>query len=109
VSRRNQKGNAEAGISRGSVALRLQARLSAELGRDVALPKRTYAGRRQLERFCISWFAREGLGDEVASIFTMTACLKAEKLKIRWNKAASYWEVQPHEGTPGTMATRGRR
>lgn len=109
MSRRNQKGNAEAGTTGGSVAVRLQARLSAELDRRVALPKRSYAGRRQLERFCISWSAREGLDDEVASIFTMTACLKAEKLKIRWNKAASYWEVQPHEGRPGTMATRGGR
>lgn len=80
---------------RKSVSELLQDRLSAELGRAVARPRRTYAGKRQLECFCLSWSARGGIADEVASIFTMTECVKAAKLKITWQKRASYWEVDP--------------
>lgn len=80
---------------RKTVAELLQARLSELLGRPVPLPARTYAGKRQLENFCLSWSAREGVSSEVASIYTMTECLKAAKLNITWSKAASYWDVSP--------------
>jgi hypothetical protein len=55
-----------------SIAEMLKDRLSNEMGWDVAIPVRTYAGKRQLESFCISWSAREGTKDEVCSIFTMS-------------------------------------
>ena len=80
---------------RKSVAELLQARLSAELGWAVALPKRTYAGKWQLERFCASWAARGGPAREVFSIYTMTECLKASKLKITWNQRSMDWDVEP--------------
>ncbi|WP_404667217.1 hypothetical protein [Roseateles asaccharophilus] len=82
-------------VRRKSIPELLQARLSAQLGWPVALPSRTYAGKRQLENFCLSWSAREGISSEVASIFTMSECLKAARLEITWNKAASYWDVSP--------------
>ena len=80
---------------RKSLPESLQARLSAQLGWAVALPLRTYAGKRQLEGFCISWSARDGVKDEVCSIFTMGDCLKAKKLYIKWKKATSCWDVFP--------------
>ncbi|OGB27335.1 MAG: hypothetical protein A3I66_20480 [Burkholderiales bacterium RIFCSPLOWO2_02_FULL_57_36] len=82
-------------LTRKSVRELLQARLSAQLGWEVALPSRTYAGKRRLERFCLSWSAREGVKDEVCSIFTMSECLKAKKLNITWMMATFWWEVLP--------------
>lgn len=82
-------------LARMSVRELLQARLSAQLGWEVALPSRTYAGKRRLESFCLSWSAREGVKSEVCSIFTMNDCLKAKKLNITWMSSTFWWEVLP--------------
>lgn len=82
-------------LKRKSVPELLQARLSAQLGWEVAVPSRTFAGRRKLESFCLSWVAREGLKDEVCSIYTMSDCLSAPKLEITWQKATFCWDVVP--------------
>lgn len=82
-------------VTRKGVPELLQARLCAQLGWDVALPSRTYASRRQLESFCLSWSAREGVKGEVCSIFPMSVCLKARKLQVTWKKATSWWDVVP--------------
>lgn len=78
-----------------SIPKRLQARLSTQLGWEVAMPARTYASRRQLEAFCLSWTARKGVKDEVCSIFTMSDCLKANELKITWKNTTFCWDVTP--------------
>lgn len=78
-----------------SIPKRLQARLSEQLGWEVALPTRTYASRQQLEAFCLSWSAREGIKPEVCSIYTMSECLKAKKLSITWKPSTFWWDVVP--------------
>lgn len=78
-----------------SIAKQLQERLSAQLGWEVALPRRTYASRRQLANFCLSWSAREGVKSEVCSIYTMGECLKAKRLEIKWKKTTFWYDVVP--------------
>ncbi len=85
-------------LPRKNIPERLRDRLSAQLGWVVALPTRTYAGKRRLANFCLSWSAREGIKDEVCSIYTMSECLKAERLEIVWQKSTFWWDVVPVNG-----------
>lgn len=78
-----------------SIPERLQARLSAQMGWPVALPHRTYASKRQLESFCLSWSARAAFQGEVCSIYSMSECLKAKKLAIVWKARTFWWDVSP--------------
>lgn len=84
-------------LKRKSVPEQLRTRLIAELGWEVALPSRTYAGKRQLESFCLSWSARDGTKDEVCSIYTMSDCLKAKRLQVTWKQTSFCWDVVPVE------------